>query len=141
MISMPHSRTSPSTCDECASGHARLIWFYDGSPLLSQAGRAAIEDENNRPFLSAASFVEIGIKISLGKLRLSASTAVILDSYVGSGARVLDINPSHGMALETLPFHHRDPFDRLLAAQALAEDMMLISKDAVFDQYGVKRLW
>jgi len=54
-----------------------LIWFYDGSPLLSQAGRAAIEGENNRPFLSAASFVEIGIKISLGKLRLSSSTTVI----------------------------------------------------------------
>ena len=118
-----------------------LIWFYDGSPLLSAAGRAAIEDQDNRPFLSAASFVEIGIKISLGKLRLSASTARILDTYINAGASVLDIRPIYGMSLETLPFHHRDPFDRLLAVQALVEDMTFISKDAVFDQYGVKRLW
>jgi len=118
-----------------------LIWFYDGSPLLSEAGRAAIEDQNNRPFLSAASFVEIGIKISLGKLRLSASTSQILETYISAGASVLDIRPVYGMSLETLPFHHRDPFDRLLAVQALVEDMTFISRDTVFDQYGVKRLW
>ena len=118
-----------------------LIWFFDGTPMLSGTARAAIEDEGNRLYLSAASFIEMGIKISLGKLKLSASSADILASYVEIGSRVLDISPAHGMSLESLPFHHRDPFDRLLAVQALTEDLTLVSKDVVFDQYGVRRVW
>ena len=118
-----------------------LIWFFDGAPMLSEVAREAIENEGNRPFLSAASFVEMGIKISLGKLKLSAPSSEILASYVRTGSRVLDVSPSHGISLESLPFHHRDPFDRLLVVQALTENLTLISKDAVFDQYGVKRVW
>ena len=118
-----------------------LIWFFDGAPMLSRTARAVVEDEGNRLYLSAASFIEMGIKISLGKLKLSASSADILANYVEIGSRVLDISPAHGTSLESLPFHHRDPFDRLLAVQALTEDLTLVSKDVVFDQYDFRRVW
>lgn len=108
---------------------------------MSNSAREAIQDAGNILFLSAVSFVEMGIKISLRKLTLSAPSNVILESYLSSGIGMLTITPEHGIALESLPYHHRDPFDRLLAAQALAEDLTLISRDGVFDLYGVKRIW
>jgi PIN domain nuclease of toxin-antitoxin system len=101
-----------------------------------------IEDENNTVFLSMASVWEMAIKVSLGKLILSEPFDALIPSQLATNdIALLDINLSHTMQVATLPFHHRDPFDRLIAAQALAEDIPLISKDAIFDSYGVNRLW
>ncbi len=91
--------------------------------------------------MSLASFWEIAIKVSIGKLRLPVPLDKIHDDFVMSGVQVLPFEIKHILGVSLLPFHHRDPFDRLLAAQALAEDLTLVSRDKIFDLYGVKRIW
>jgi PIN domain nuclease of toxin-antitoxin system len=118
-----------------------ILWFFDGNPALSATAYNAITSPDNTIFLSAASFWEMGIKISLGKLRPGAELTAILDHYVEYGAEILAITADQGLAVEKLPFHHRDPFDRLLVVQAQAEDLTIVSRDVLFDQYHVLRLW
>jgi PIN domain nuclease of toxin-antitoxin system len=119
-----------------------FIWFIEGNESLSDRARSVIEDENNTVFLSMASVWEMAIKVSLGKLILSEPFDALIPSQLATNdIALLDINLSHTMQVATLPFYHRDPFDRLIASQALAEDIPLISKDAIFDSYGVNRLW
>ncbi len=120
--------------------HAVLWYFYDPS-RMSDAALAAIDSGENQPHISAVSFWEIAIKAGLGKLQLSQPLSEIRDEYVRYGARIIDVTADHALAVEHLAPHHRDPFDRLLAVQALAEGLTLLSKDDVFDLYGVPRLW
>lgn len=119
-----------------------LYWYIDGSSDLSGTARRLIQDASNDILISPASFWEMAIKISLGKWQLNRPYGEFVDITLSRyGFQMLPILPTHTAALIELPFHHRDPFDRLLAAQALIEDIPLVSADAIFDQYGVNRLW
>jgi len=114
-----------------------FLWFIMGSALLSADTRALIEDEKNRKFISVASLWEIAIKSSIGKLSLSAPFDQLIPQQLSlNGFELLQIEISHLAAVTTLPFHHRDPFDRLLIAQALAENMPIVSSDSAFDVYN-----
>ena len=119
-----------------------FLWFIMGSPNLSANARALIEDAANGKFLSVAGLWEVAIKLSTGKLTLSAPFEVLIPQQFGlNGIELLNIKMDHATVVAVLPFHHRDPFDRLLVAQAVAEKMAIVSVDAAFDAYPVTRLW
>jgi PIN domain nuclease of toxin-antitoxin system len=119
-----------------------FLWFIAGNSSLSRKARVAIEDENNRILLSVASLWEIAIKVSLGKIRLSEPfDTLIPEQLTANGIELLDTSVDHTTLVTTMPFHHRDPIDRLIAAQARVEDLTLISIDEVFDVYEIVRLW
>jgi PIN domain nuclease of toxin-antitoxin system len=119
-----------------------LIWLVEGDKNLSTVARSAIEDEDNSLYLSIASLWEITIKLSLGKLDLQLSVDEMVESFlIPGGIEILQIETSHLSILRDMPLHHRDPFDRLIIAQAQAEKMTLISADGVFDLYGVDLRW
>jgi PIN domain nuclease of toxin-antitoxin system len=99
-----------------------FLWFVDDNPRLSDTARALIEAEDTQPFLSMASLWEIAIKISVGKLRLKQPFETFIPEQLAmNGIGILNISLEHTAALVSLPFHHRDPFDRLLAVQARIE--------------------
>ncbi len=119
-----------------------FLWWVDGSSRLSRKARSTIADSGSECFVSLASCWELAIKLSLGKLRLDEP----LDSFVpaqlsANRFSLLEIEFRHTARVAKLPFHHRDPFDRLLVAQALEEGLAVVTSDAVFPKYGVKRLW
>jgi PIN domain nuclease of toxin-antitoxin system len=117
-----------------------LIWFIGGDEELSPRARGLIDDEANEVFLSAASLWEMAIKYSLGKLDLKAPFEELFPRQLDTNSiEVLGITVDHLKALCLLPFHHKDPFDRLIAAQALTEELTLISADGVMSRYGVAR--
>lgn len=119
-----------------------FLWFIMGSPNLSSDARALIEDEGNEKFLSIASSWEMAIKVSIGKLALSAPFDVLIPEQLSlNGIGVLNITVEHTAVVATLAFHHRDPFDRLLIAQAMVEKMPIVGIDAAFDAYPITRLW
>ena len=119
-----------------------FLWFISGSSKLSRTARTLIEDTSNQPFLSIASLWEMAIKLSLGKLSLGEPFEVLIPEQMkANGINLLGIEIEHTALVATLPFHHRDPFDRLLVAQAVVERMPIVSADAAFDAYGVERLW
>lgn len=118
------------------------MWFAAGDDRLSTRARALIEDASNERFLSIASVWEMAIKHSLGKLVVSPSFADFIAGETKSNMIGLQpIELAHVAKVIDLPFHHRDPFDRLLAAQCLIEDWDLISADEILDSYGVRRVW
>lgn len=119
-----------------------FIWFIGGNERLSLRARALIEARENPMFVSVASLWEIAIKHALGKLDLGRPFAELIPEQLErQQIRILGIELPHLTQLILLPQHHRDPFDRLLAAQALAEGLPIISVDPVLDQYGVQRIW
>jgi PIN domain nuclease of toxin-antitoxin system len=119
-----------------------MLWFFWDDPQLSDDGRAQIEDGDNRKLISVASCREIAIKVGLGKLDLGEPSRTFLPREIArNNFELLPIRLEHATTVEELPVHHRDPFDRLLVAQMMVEDMPVISADRVFDQYGVSRLW
>jgi PIN domain nuclease of toxin-antitoxin system len=119
-----------------------LLWFLAGHPQLSAAARGLIESAEHQPLVSIANLWEIAIKASLGKLRLARPfEALFPEQLRANGIGVLGLAVRHVAVVATLEFHHRDPFDRLLVAQALAEDLPIISRDSALDAYGVTRLW
>jgi PIN domain nuclease of toxin-antitoxin system len=121
--------------------HAFLWWVSD-APALSIEARHAIRDPETKCLLSLASCWEIAIKQSLGKLRMPAPLERFIPEQMAVNRfQSLEIDFRHVTRVAGLPFHHRDPFDRLLIAQALEEDLTLVSSDSAFDAYGVKRLW
>jgi PIN domain nuclease of toxin-antitoxin system len=118
------------------------LWWFAQPERLNEEVITQIDDESNELWLSVASVWEMGIKVAIGKLPLPEP----LDSYISSrmvqlGVRSLSITASHAILASALPLHHRDPFDRMLIAQAIAEDMMLVSADPIFRQYDVSMLW
>jgi PIN domain nuclease of toxin-antitoxin system len=119
-----------------------FLWFISGDEHLSAQARGLIEDETNDVVLSVASRWEMAIKVSLGKLNLSSPFESLIPEQLASNAiDVLPIIFAHTARVAMLPFHHRDPFDRLLIAQSLVERMPLVSNEALFDAYGVQRVW
>jgi PIN domain nuclease of toxin-antitoxin system len=113
-----------------------------GDTNLSGTARSLIEDPTNDLFLSAASIWEMAIKIGLGRLKIGEPFEKLIPEQLRLNAiDILNIEIKHTSALIALPFHHRDPFDRLLIAQSLVEKLPLISIDSAFDLYGVTRYW
>jgi PIN domain nuclease of toxin-antitoxin system len=119
-----------------------FLWFVLNDPQLSAAARGLISDPGNDVLVSPASYWEIAIKMSLRKYTLNAPYEVFMQRGIeGNEFEVLHIKPKHTAALINLPYHHRDPFDRLLVAQALVETLPVVSCDPVLDAYPVTRLW
>ncbi len=119
-----------------------LIWYVDQDHLLGASAHAAITDPNNDLLLSAGTIWEIGIKVGLNKLSLTMPYREWMNKAIADlGLTLLPISVEYAAAQAELPKHHGDPFDRLLAAQAQIENISLVSADAVFDLYGVKRIW
>ncbi len=113
-----------------------FLWYYSGSMELSQKARQSIEHPENNFFVSVASLWEIAIKNSLGKLDLDAPLNTFFQDVIQKGFYLMPIDPAHILLSATLPFHHRDPFDRIIIGQALAENMTVVSKDPFFEPYG-----
>lgn len=118
-----------------------LLWFQAGDRRLSRTARAAIEADEAELLLSAASVWEIAIKASLDRLRLPDPVDAYVAEKIRQGYRMLPVSWEHAARVEQLPWHHRDPFDRLLAAQALVERCPLVTRDRVFRKYGVEVIW
>lgn len=119
-----------------------LLWFLLNDARLSGNARSLITAPANDVFVSPASYWEIAIKISLGKYTLEEDFAEFMESQiVENELTLLPITVKHAAVVATLPFHHRDPFDRLLIAQAMTEDVPLLSADPAFDLYDVTRIW
>lgn len=119
-----------------------FLWFITGSAELSEPARKWIADLENQVFVSSVSLWEIAIKTSLGKLTLTRPFADLIPEQLQLHAmEVLPIELPHLAALVTLPWPHRDPFDRLLIAQALAEGLLVISRDPDFQAYPIQVLW
>jgi PIN domain nuclease of toxin-antitoxin system len=119
-----------------------FLWFINGDPQLSTRVRALIEDIANDRLLSMASVWEMGIKASTGKLQMPAPFTTFLTKQLHDNRiDLLPISISHVEAIIALPYHHRDPFDRIIIAQAITERLPLVSVDSAFDTYGITRLW
>ena len=119
-----------------------FLWWIEDAPTLTRRAKAAIANPANECLLSLASCWEMAMKISLGKLRLPTDIERFVPQHLASNAfRQLAIDFRHIARIAALPFHHRDSFDRLLAAQALEDDCAIVSADQVFRKYGVKRIW
>jgi PIN domain nuclease of toxin-antitoxin system len=117
--------------------HAAL-WFLNGDSRLSQAARDLIEDDAIDRRLSAVSVWEVAVKRSLGKLKAPADFHQLLYEQ---GLLALPVTDAHALRIAGLPFHHRDPFDRMLVAQAMSEGMSIVSKDEILCAYEVTVLW
>lgn len=119
-----------------------FLWWIEDAPALSRKARAAIADPQNQCLLSLVSSWEMAIKLSLGKLKLpEAIERFIPEQLAANGFSQLQIDFRHVAKVAALPFHHRDPFDRLLVAQAIEETLPVVTSDSVFTKYGVKRIW
>jgi PIN domain nuclease of toxin-antitoxin system len=119
-----------------------FLWFIQGSQNLSETARDLIEDQENQKLLSIASLWEISIKVSIGKLNVGMAIAELVSREVyGNGFEVLAIQANHLDELTKLVFHHKDPFDRLIIAQALAERMPVLTRDEAFGRYAASLLW
>ena len=121
-----------------------LLWLVEGSPNLSAAAQAALTDPANELFLSVASVWELAIKTTSPKQQLILNDP--LDVYIAKWGAAYQLNPlpiqtAHALRVVALPNHHRDPFDRMLIAQAFVEGMSLVSGDGKFAQYAVPVLW
>ncbi len=119
-----------------------FLWFMTNDQQLSQLALDLIAKRENKLYLSAASIWEIAIKVSTGKLTLEAPFSDIFPREIErNNVDLLQITIPHLEQVSRLPFHHRDPFDRVITAQALTDELPLISADPAFDSYGVTRLW
>lgn len=118
-----------------------VIWFVAGDRRLSRAARAAMERDRARLFISAATVWEMAIKAARKRLELRLPVQGYLADRIDEGYGLLRVEGTHAAAVEHLPFHHHDPFDRLLVAQALSERMPIVTRDRVFKKYGVDIIW
>lgn len=117
-----------------------LLWYLDNNPKLPEIWKRSIEDRHNSVAVSIASLWEIAIKVSLGKLELLDSLTTIENILNQQGIAILPVRVSHLSNLLNLPFYHRDPFDRLIIAQAQLEQLTLVSDDGMFTGYSVSLL-
>lgn len=119
-----------------------FLWLVMGDNNLSTFARQCFLDINNQFYLSAVTSFEIAVKYSLGKLQLSEPPKEFIANRIQANALIpLPVKIEHTLYLANLPFHHRDPFDRLLVAQALAENVPILSADQIFSKYPIQRLW
>ena len=119
-----------------------LLWIIDNNSQLSHIAKKIYLDENNEILLSIASLWKIAIKISLKKLVIPGHLPDFVKEHItGNNIRILNISLSHIYRLESLQYHHRDPFDRLIISQSIEENIPIISSDKKFDQYEISRIW
>ena len=119
-----------------------FLWSISDSDKLSADARRCIADLDNELFLSIASLWEIAIKTSLGKLELLLPFSQLIPEQLEQNAiTVLPIDMRHLSKIIDLPFHHRDPFDRLIIAQSFTEQLPVITRDAAFSQYPIQLIW
>jgi PIN domain nuclease of toxin-antitoxin system len=119
-----------------------FLWWVEGDRALPAKARAALANQENECLVSMASAWELAIKAGLGKLKLALPVErYVVEHVAANGFRMLDIRMAHVGRVETLELHHRDPFDRLLIAQALEEELPVVTADPIFRKYGVKRIW
>ncbi len=118
-----------------------LLWFINDDNSLSEKAKSIIENSENQILVSIASFWEIAIKRSIGKLDLKQSTEELFKETQNLNFILATIDERFIFLIETLPLHHRDPFDRILIAQAIVENLEIISIDEAFDAYPLKRIW
>jgi len=119
-----------------------FLWWLDGDKRLPVNVRRLVAEERNTIFVSAASAWEISTKFRLGRLPAAADVAADIAGCIASqGFSPLEITVQHAQRAGGLPGTHRDPFDRMLIAQSQMEDLPLVSNEAVFDEYGLNRVW
>ena len=119
-----------------------FLWFILDAPRLTPVAKTLIEDGNNEIYVSMASLWEIAIKTSLNKLVLPVKFEdFIPEQVLANHMQILPIEVPHLHKVATLPFHHRDPFDRLIIAQSMVENMPIVGRDVVFSQYAIKQIW
>jgi PIN domain nuclease of toxin-antitoxin system len=118
-----------------------LIWFLENDPRLSSKSKELIEDNYNDIFVSVVSLWEINIKISIGRLSLTKSLSDIISELERLYIEILPLSNEHIVGIGKLPFHHRDPFDRMLISQSLSEILPLISKDQNIQLYNADVIW
>lgn len=119
-----------------------FLWFVLDEPQLSATARALIADPSNEIDVSPATYWEIAIKIRLEKYILPDPFQEFMEREIAINRfNILHVESRHVAPLTTLPFHHKDPFDRLLVAQAMVEQIPLVSNDSVLDAYPIRRLW
>lgn len=119
-----------------------FIWYVTDNPRLSPEVQELIDDEDNEILLSIASVWEMAIKHSTGKLSFELPFMVFVEQQLSvNNIGLLNINLDHITIIATLPFHHRDPFDRLIIAQAMVEQLPILSADTVLDAYAIARFW
>ncbi len=117
-----------------------LIWFLEGNNLLTYSRRQIIADSQNDIFISIASLWEMAIKISISKLTLARPFDEVTRQIAVENIEILPITPEHTLRVSTLPFHHRDPFDRIIIAQAQVGNLPIMTDDEIFGKYGIKIL-
>lgn len=119
-----------------------MLWLVTGHRRLSKKAKSIFLDGGNTLLLSAVSGFEIAVKYSLGKLELSEEPASFIQKRIQANAlTVLPLRMEHAGRLASLPFHHRDPFDRLLVAQAMIEQVPILSADRALSAYDIERVW
>jgi PIN domain nuclease of toxin-antitoxin system len=119
-----------------------FLWLATGDSQLSKKAKNVFLDEDNDCYFSLASIWEIAIKTSLGKLKLHQPLEkFILNQLQENSIEQLNIHFRHVTRTKSLPFHHRDPFDRLIIAQSQEEELSILSNDKIFDKYKVDRIW
>ncbi len=119
-----------------------FLWFIEGNPKLGATARSEIENPANVKWVSVASLWEMAIKIGLGRIELKQSFEELVPAQLESnGFSLLPLRIAHFAEIIAMPFHHRDPFDRVLAAQCKTEKMAVVSADGVFDRYSIPRCW
>lgn len=119
-----------------------FLWFIEGNQNLGLTAKNAIESSTNQRYLSIASLWEIAIKVSIGKLEIGMTLTELVNRQVyGNAIDLLEIQSQHLDTLAALPFHHKDPFDRLILSQGLTENIAIITKDGLFANYPVTLIW
>jgi PIN domain nuclease of toxin-antitoxin system len=118
-----------------------FLWFLGGASELSKQARIFIENPENEKYISVASFWEIAIKNSIGKMILEVPFFELKTEVVKNGFQILPITFEDTLQLSTLPFHHRDPFDRIIISQAKGNNLILVSCDGNFSRYDINLLW
>ncbi len=118
-----------------------FLWFAEGLPAISKTAKDEIENNRNRCFVSIASLWEIAIKLSLDKLEIARPFEDIPEILKNNNVQILPVQFRHLQQLLILPMHHRDPFDRLIISQAIAENLVIITKDGIFERYTSHVLW
>jgi PIN domain nuclease of toxin-antitoxin system len=118
-----------------------LLWAVREPERVSSLARSVLEDGSQVVYFSIASIWEIAIKQSLGKLKLDATVREFVQAQIHNDFKLLPVDVEHIARTATLPLHHRDPFDRMLIAQAEVEDLQIITMDASFSQYDVRCVW
>lgn len=118
-----------------------LIWAFENDARLSDKARKVIANEENTVWVSIASLWEMAIKISIGKLDLAFSLEQVIEKLEEEGIALLPIQPAHILQVRDLPMLHRDPFDRIIIAQACAEKIAAISSDDIFGSYPIEVVW